>query len=354
MEARLSSWWQYIRKHWVATIIIVFVGLIVLIVLGYLFKWDWTGFNNGTSQITITSPSNGNYNATVSQPSKSLWDWLQLLAVLAMPVVVGFGVAWFTAQQGKVSDRENKDNQQETELQAYINAMSELILEKKLYVSGPQSEDAQKIARVRTLTVLRGLDSTRKASVLQFLSEAGLIDKYKRIIDLSEAQLLEANLFKANLRGANLSKVNLSRADLSYSNLLYTILRGADLSSANLSNANLRFANLREINLVRADLTCARLVRVKLYGAKLCESDLSGSDLSESDLENANVSGADLSGAKLFKTNLKCANLSNARLDNVDLEGANLKDAIGITIDELEKQAKSLKGATMPDGSIHP
>ena len=108
MGTRFRSWWQYIRKHWVATIIIVIVGLIVLIILGYLFRWDWTGFNNGTSQITITSPSNGNYKATVSQPSKSLWDWLQLLAVLAIPVVVGLGAAWFTVQQGKVNDRDTR------------------------------------------------------------------------------------------------------------------------------------------------------------------------------------------------------------------------------------------------------
>jgi len=34
------------------------------------------------------------------------------------PIVVGLGAAWYTAQQGKVSDRENKDNQRETALNA--------------------------------------------------------------------------------------------------------------------------------------------------------------------------------------------------------------------------------------------
>jgi hypothetical protein len=67
---------------------------------------------------------------------KTLWDWLGLLAVLAIPVVVGFGAAWFTAQQGKVSAEQNTDNQHETALQAYIDKMSELLLEsdETLYV----------------------------------------------------------------------------------------------------------------------------------------------------------------------------------------------------------------------------
>jgi hypothetical protein len=37
----------------------------------------------------------------------------------------------------------------------------------------------------------------------------------------------------------------------------------------------------------------------------------------------------------------------------VDLRKANLKDATDITVEELEKQAKSLQGATMPGGEIH-
>jgi uncharacterized protein YjbI with pentapeptide repeats len=51
-----------------------------------------------------------------------------------------------------------------------------------------------------------------------------------------------------------------------------------------------------------------------------------------------------LTGASLSKANLTEANLSKV----------NLKDVTGITIEKLVKQAKSLKGATMPDGSIHP
>jgi ABC-type molybdate transport system permease subunit len=44
---------------------------------------------------------------------KTLFDWLTLLGILAVPVVVGFGAVWFTTRQGKVADAVNKDNQRE-------------------------------------------------------------------------------------------------------------------------------------------------------------------------------------------------------------------------------------------------
>src|SRR5438067_2417203 len=102
MTTRLRSWWQKIKQHSMATgLIALFVVLSVLVIFGgYQFHWDWTGFNS---------------------PSKTLWDWLQLLGVLAVPIVVGFGAVWFTSQQSKVAEAENKDNQRENALQAYID-----------------------------------------------------------------------------------------------------------------------------------------------------------------------------------------------------------------------------------------
>ncbi len=79
--------------------------------------------------------------------------------------------------------------------------------------------------------------------------------------------------------------------------------------------------------------------KLKLHGA-----DLSGANLRNLKLDKANLS----------ETNLSGANLSEAILTGADLSGANLSEATGITIEELEKQAKSLQGATMPDGSMHP
>jgi hypothetical protein len=108
MGARLRSWWQKIKRPLLAIgIIAVSVLLVALIVVEVRFYG--TGF-----------------------AGKTLWDWLQLISALAIPVVVGFGAVWFTIRQGKVADAENKDNQCETALQAYIDKISELLLEKNL------------------------------------------------------------------------------------------------------------------------------------------------------------------------------------------------------------------------------
>ena len=248
-------------QHVVFTSVVVALVLILFIFSAYKSGWEWTGFNSGTSQITITSTSKVNYTATVPQPSKSLWDWLQLLAVLAIPVVVGIGAALFTVQQGKVSERENKDNQRETALQAYIDKMSELLLEKNLRDSAEEDE-VRKIARVRTLTILPRLDANRKGSVLQFLYESGLIDKDKRIIDMSGA----------DLQGANLDVACLPRVDL---------------RRANLSGADLGFAKLNETILVQADLSQTRMLCTKLHGANLSGAYLFGADLRKANLRNA-------------------------------------------------------------------
>jgi len=226
-----------------------------------------------------------------------LWDWLELLGVLAIPVVVGFGAAWFTAQQGKVSDREYKDNQRETALQAYIDKISELLLREHLGESTCNLQ-VETIARARTATVLRTLDPDRRGSLIRFLSRAGILVKCTE----KEKALAGLDLHGADLSQLNLNSINMSAADL----------RGAYLSSSDLSGALLIIAKI-----------------------------------SETFLHEANLSGADLTGADLSRSYLFGANLAGA-----NLSWANLRYA-KIMKEQLEK-AESLKGATMPDGSINP
>jgi hypothetical protein len=82
---------------------------------------------------------------------------------------------------------------------------------------------------------------------------------------------------------------------------------------------------------------------------------LSGADLSNANLGGANLINADLSDADLFVADLINADLINADLINADLRGAylinaDLSGAKHITNEELEQQALSLEGATMPNG----
>jgi Pentapeptide repeats (8 copies) len=58
----------------------------------------------------------------------------------------------------------------------------------------------------------------------------------------------------------------------------------------------------------------------------------------------------DLTGANLSEANLFRADLGGADLSYANLRGANLRWAGDITNEELDQQAKSLEGATMPNG----
>jgi uncharacterized protein YjbI with pentapeptide repeats len=196
-------------------------------------------------------------------------------------------------------------------LQAYLDQMSQLMFERGLRGSEKDSE-VRTLARARTRTVLAQLNSHRKGSVVQFLYEASLIDKEHPVVSLSDVRL----------RGADLSQLN--------------ELRGANLSGADLSGAILSVADLSEAALSRAEDSS----RTNLSNAQLRGADLSGADLSDVDL-----SDADLSDAKLSNANLYEADLSDARLINADLS-----DAYGVTEEQLEAQATSLEGATMPNG----
>lgn len=275
MGAWPRSWWQTIRRPLVVVGIIVAcalgVALIVGIIGGYIFNWDWTGLN--ATDFTSTPQ---NITKTIAyQPEKTLWDWLNLLAVFAIPIVVGFGAVWYTARQSH-DLQITADNQRETALQAYIDKMTVYKTTETMFAETDEGKRTRIAARARTLALLPSLDANRKRILLQFLYELDLIS----IRD--EARHPNNPIIKLNF---------------------------ADLSGANLARLNLKKA----------------------------------------DLAQSNLSGANLRDAILIK-----ANLQDTILDNADLSKANLCGATGITVEELEKQAKSLKGATMPDGSIHP
>ena len=55
----------------------------------------------------------------------------------------------------------------------------------------------------------------------------------------------------------------------------------------------------------------------------------------------------------MSNANLRAAVLESAVFLGADLSYADLSMATGITGDELEQQASSLAGATMPDGTKH-
>jgi uncharacterized protein YjbI with pentapeptide repeats len=287
---------------------------------------------------------------------KTVWDWMELLLI---PLVLVGGALLLTRSRRQMERQragENAsverdiatDQQKEEALQAYFDHMADLLLKEKLSRFSP--EDVRAVARIRTLTVLRGLDPRRKGLVLLFLKDSGLIDR-EAVIDLCAADLNGTSATFASLGRVNLSEANLSGADLQGANLGKSYLSGTNLRRANLAGANLAGADLFEANLSGADLSYA-----KLNGANLNGADLRGCRLNEANLSDADLSGVNLCVGDLIRANLRGANLGGAKLAGADLSEADLSQAdlsgTQLTKTDLEK-VKSLDGATLPDGTKH-
>jgi uncharacterized protein YjbI with pentapeptide repeats len=215
--------------------------------------------------------------------------------------------------------------------------MGTLLLDRNLRASDENS-DVRRLARARTVVVLDALGPERQERVLRFLKEAGLIQPTSAdeqpVIALKYANLENIEIpHRILLRSANLQQADLSGANLAHTDLRGTYLAGAHLEDANLEGAFLEGADLSGAFLEGADLSGADLTNVDLSNAeelwkKGTDMWERGAGLGHADLSDAELSGADLSSANLESANLKSANVTDAQLD----------------------QARSLKGATMPNG----
>jgi hypothetical protein len=229
-------------------------------------------------------------------PKRTPWDWTDLLII---PVVLAIGGYWFNRQQQSREFAIAERRSQDETLQAYLDQMASLLTDEERPLRRARPGDGLSVvAWAWTKTVLRRMGRVHKGNVLRFVNEAGLINKHSPVFHLSGADLHGADLRNSTLTDANLGGADLSEADLCDANL-----RGADLSEANLNGAILN----------KARLGTARVSVV----------------LPDGGAEPAEPNPADLRRA--------------------DLSQANLKGAQGWTHEQLD-QAKSLKGATMPDG----
>jgi uncharacterized protein YjbI with pentapeptide repeats len=259
MRTGIRSWWKKIKRP-LSVIGILAASLLVFALIVVEVRLYGTGF-----------------------AGKTLFEWLNLLGVLAIPVVVGLGTVAITTQQRKAQEKAEQKQQYKDALQTFINTITKLILEKDL-LDAPEGSPARTMAQAQTTMTLSWLIDSHghKAALLQFMHGANLIKNPDPVISLSPTFNRERNHNVLNYLTAQWEGIN---------------LYGADLHDACLRQIDLRNADLRKVDLSEADLSGV---------------DLSGADLSE----------AILSGAK-------------------------------VTDEQLAK-AKSLKGATMPDGSIHP
>jgi len=126
------------------------------------------------------------------------------------------------------------------------------------------------------------------------------------------------------------------------------------LAQARTSTLILRLDSEHNESVTRFLINSGLAVGSEASARLLREITLSHATLSNAYLPNADLRHADLSGANLSDADLNGADLSDAALSGVTLFGADLEDARGITKEQLEKQAATLEGAIMPDGSKHP
>jgi uncharacterized protein YjbI with pentapeptide repeats len=199
-----------------------------------------------------------------ASPPMQQWLWLHgtLLAIpcmIASGALIGFfgwlryrkQVLYKAAEMQQIAFRTAADKRREAALQAYLSEMTILLLERGLHESVP-GDEVRTIAHIRTLAVLSDLDKRRKSFVLQFLYEAGLINKDNRIIDLSGANLDGIRLIGQDLRGIDLSGTSLGGSSF----------RNADLRGANLCDVDFELAFLLGARLDDANPETARCLRV--------------------------------------------------------------------------------------------
>lgn len=396
LEQNVRFWAQKDQSHFVFSAIALIVCVVLL-----LYNFDWSGFDN-------------QFVPPFVQPRKELWDWLQLLAVLAVPIAVAIIGAQLQAQLQKAqnaeieerrkseqrrSAREKKrqqeqdeeeqkrrdDNVREQYYQDFIDRIWSLIQD-----DFQHNRKLRQIARTHTLTAFRRLQSDIRyiRLLLEFLHGNSLTTSNRQLQRLSESEyqwsnpvimLKDVAVPNVDLRGANLDGIWLDSAKMpkarldnkTYLREAYLVgidfsdaeLDGAKLDGANLGGANLTGAKLRETVLSNCDLRGAEidvesLRHCQVTGAKLSgnnsKREWPGIDLSGVTLKDVELIGANLAGAVLRGSFLINATLTDAILEGADLTGTHLEGANlkGATIDPDQlAQAVCDETTTLPDGT---
>ena len=244
---------------------IIGAALVVFVILLGVTYMQWPDFL-GSVAATTTKTTQFTYkegerrvkekDETVERQNLTFWH---VVGAVVIPVSGGLLIAWvgslFNRNQREREEAVENKQAQDSALQAYLDQMSDLLVNQHLR-SLPPGSDIHRLAEARTSEVLLGLDGDRKRRPLKLVYGLGLIKKGAQTgetdgtlldlqnLSLDHADLTELTLRKASLRSADLRGADLQGADLSGSDLSYADLRGANLTNADLSYADLSEANL--------------------------------------------------------------------------------------------------------------
>ncbi|MBD1804088.1 hypothetical protein H6F98_01180 [Microcoleus sp. FACHB-SPT15] len=134
-----------LKDHWTWLLsgsVTLFLAFAIFLYLSPNWYWaDWTGFGEDTSKTVEETLQNGKLTVTKRithfQSGKTLWDWLGLAGVIAIPVVL----FQFQQQQQKKTEEQAEvekeiaaTNLREEALRDYIDKIAELLIDKNLKV----------------------------------------------------------------------------------------------------------------------------------------------------------------------------------------------------------------------------
>ncbi len=302
------------KANWHLLLVGVVLGSVITVGAFWISSSDF----NRAKKSVVNTGKNLNRDWT-GFDGKTLWHFLELAGALAVPIliaVIGHQLEQRDKERADEQKRRDKkradeqaelergiakDNSSEEAIQAYIDNMAKLLLDKELRKElfpnindklNPSGYDnpVRDVARTQTITILRRLegDQERQIRIIHFLRDTEL---YEFIFE-------NANLSTINLKGSQLSKANLQEATLYKANLQKANLYEANLQEANLYEANLQGAKLHEASLQEVDLSKANLQEANLSKANLQEADLSEANLQEADLSEANLQETVLVGVE--------------------------------------------------------
>jgi Pentapeptide repeats (8 copies) len=313
----------------VALLLSLVIAIILVAIGGYMYKWGWTGF-----------------------AGKTLWDWMKLLIV---PLILAVGGLLITQME-----RLNCARAQELDRE-------------RLEVDRQQTQ-----AQLRQTEQRLELDRERAEQERRLTQEGQITDRFTRAIDQLGATDVEGRRVLEVRTGAVYALERISRESPKDYGPITEILtayvrvyapwppyvdrtpEAPKVPDADIQAILTLLGRRVEDHLFGQYRIPLDLYSTDLTGADLERADLESVDLHQANLHQANLQGANLRGANLRETSLEEAELREADmeealldgaiLNGANLQGARLCSAEGITNEELDQQAFSLDGATMPNG----
>lgn len=267
-------------KQWILRGLLLLLAVLIPIGIVFGYRLNWTGFGS------YTTPQ-GEY-----QRAKTFWDWMELALIPIALAVIAYGFNEASRRrernqaetQRKLENERIQNHQEEEALQAYLDRMQELLLEKDL-LKALEGSTASQLAYTLTQLTLKRLSPSRKTTVLSFLVTSQLVQQH------------DGRGPTVSLAGADLEGIG-APLGIAFLDLVGADLHGANLQNVifdvpNLQNADLRMATLEGAHLLKADFRGANLETAVLAGANLwgaiCSEETilpngrqwSGSDLTE-------------------------------------------------------------------------